>query len=213
MAHIWESMYLPAPFREQDVESLLQIIRSYPFATVVTHAEGKPFVNHLPIIAELRASGEIVLSGHMAKKNPQWRHFNDSETLVVFNGPHAYITPQWYKGPLNVPTWNYAVVHASGNAIPIEGSDGIEEILKKSVEEFERHEPSPWQFDLPEAFKAEMVQAIVGFEIKVSRIEGKFKLSQNREPEDRAGVLAGLKTRKDEMSLKTLELMLSGQGA
>lgn len=202
-------MYLPTQFRERDTEALLQIIRAYPFATVVTQGKERPFVNHLPVIVEVRGRGEVVLLGHMAKSNPQWRQFVEQDALVIFNGPHAYITPQWYKDPMNVPTWNYAVVHASGKAVPIESPEGIERILKMSVEQFERHELKPWQYDLPEKFKAELMKAIVGFEIAVSLLEGKFKMSQNRSTEDRAGVLAGLETRKDEMSLKTLGLMLS----
>ncbi|MCM2323062.1 MAG: FMN-binding negative transcriptional regulator [Oligoflexia bacterium] len=200
-------MYLPAQFHERDTEALLKIIRAYPFATVVTQGKDGPFVSHLPVIVEVRGQGEVVLLGHMAKGNPQWRHERDA--LVVFHGPHAYITPRWYKDPMNVPTWNYAVVHASGKAVPIESREGIERILRLSVEQFERSELKSWQYDLPEAFKAELAQAMVGFEITVSHLEGKFKMSQNRSPEDRAGILAGLGTRKDEMSQKTLELMLS----
>lgn len=202
-------MYNPPKFREQDIELLLRLMRTYPFATVITQFEGKPFVNHLPVIVESRGAGEIILLGHMAKGNPQWRHFAVSEAWVIFNGPHAYITPQWYKDPMNVPTWNYAVVHASGIATPVESIEEIERILSKSVDEFERREPKPWKYDLPEDFRSELVQAVVGFEIRVSKLEGKFKLSQNRAPEDREGVLAGLKTRKDEMSQKVGELMRS----
>jgi transcriptional regulator len=206
-------MYSPARFREPDTSQVIQLMKSFPFATIVTQAEGRPFVNHLPILVETRAEGEIVLIGHMAKANPQWKHFFNGEALVIFNGPHSYITPQWYQDPMNVPTWNYAVVHASGKATPIESVEGIEDILKKSVHEFERYEPNPWQYDLPEEFKADLVRAIVGFENKVSSLEGKFKLSQNRTPEDRKGVLAGLSARKNEMSLKTLELMLARERA
>lgn len=124
---------------------------------------------YLPIIAETCASGEVVLFGHMARANPQWRHFLENDTFIIFNGPHAYITPQWYKDPMNVPTWNYAVVHASGKATPIESSKGIEQILRKSVDEFERHEPKPWKLDLPTDFQAELVRGIVGFEMVVSK--------------------------------------------
>ena len=199
-------MYVPTKFREKDLPHL-EIMRNFPFATVVTQTENGPFVNHLPILTETRGE-EIVLIGHMAKANPQWKHFFQDEAVVIFNGPHTYITPQWYKDPMNVPTWNYAVVHATGKAIALESADEIEEILKKSVIEFEQHEPSPWQYNLSEEYKSQLVRAIVGFEMKISSLEVKFKLSQNRTPEDRNGVLEGLRTRRYEMSLKTLELML-----
>jgi transcriptional regulator len=202
-------MYLPPKFREQGHSTLIEIIRKYPFATVITLEDGRPFVSHLPMLVELRKLDEIVLLGHMAKANPQWKHFGEGEVFVIFNGPHAYITPQWYVDSLNVPTWNYAVVHAAGRAQLVDTFEGIENILKKTVTEFERHEPKPWQYDLPEEFRSNLVQGVMGFEIQVTHLEGKLKLSQNRTPEDRAGVLEGLKTRKDEMSLQTLALMES----
>ena len=202
-------MYLPSGFQEQDQESLLQLMRDYPFATLLTQTQEGPYINHLPILAERRGPDQMVLIGHMARANPQWKQFESGEVRVVFQGPHTYITPQWYPDPLNVPTWNYAVVHAAGTVKVIDDLDGIESILRKTVAEFERHEPTPWKYDLPDEFRSGLVRAIVGFEIQVSRLEGKFKLSQNRTEAERQGVLEGLKTRKDEMSLKTLDLMRS----
>jgi transcriptional regulator len=214
-------MYTPGIFKHEDLAAHLSLMRDFPFATVITPAGGTqadearadaaPFVSHLPILAERDASGAFVLTGHMARANPHWRRFaapgTAGETLFIFHGPHTYVTPSWYKDPMNVPTWNYAVIHAHGSPRLIEDYEGIHRILDRTVQEFERLEPKPWQFSLPEDFKHELVGAIMGFEVRVSRIEAKYKLSQNRAPEDRAGVLEGLARRTDEMSRKTLALM------
>jgi transcriptional regulator len=206
-------MYTPKYSDQKETAVLLQLMKSNPFATLVSMSEGLPFINHLPIIAEPDSSGAVTLIGHMARANPQWRHFqsaqkNGLEITVVFHGPHTYITPSWYKDPLNVPTWNYAVAHAFGVPKLIEDADGIDSILKRSVQVFESKEANPWVYSLPNEFKDGLVRGIIGFEIPVSRLEGKFKMSQNREVEDYQGVLEGLKNRPDEMSKKVLEIML-----
>ena len=203
-------MYTPKLFDQKETTTLLELIKSNPFATLVSMSEGVPFINHLPIIAEQNSSGAVTLIGHMARANPQWRHFQSGQEItVVFHGPHTYITPSWYKDPMNVPTWNYAVAHAFGVPKLIENADGIDSILKRSVQVFESKEAKPWAYNLPSEFKDGLVRAIIGFEIPVSRFEGKFKLSQNREAEDYKGVLEGLKNRPDEMSRQVLDLMLS----
>lgn len=199
-------MYLPAKFMPEDVARQIQLMRESPFATFITFDEGRPHINHFPILTEKR-DGKIFLLGHMARSNPQWETFASSEVTVVFHGPHTYVTPSWYRDPMNVPTWNYAVVHATGRGRALETFGEIEAILQKTVGEFERQEKEPWRYELPEEFRRRMVQAIVGFEIEVTQLEGKFKLSQNRTDRDRAGVLDGLATRRDEMSLKVLEMM------
>jgi transcriptional regulator len=211
-------MYTPKLFEQKEPVALMELIRSNPFATVVSMSEGLPFINHLPIIAEQDSSGAVTLIGHMARANPQWQHFRPrqkngqeigQEITVVFHGPHTYITPSWYKNPMNVPTWNYAVAHAFGVPKLIEDADGIDSILKRTVQVFEGQEAKPWTYNLPTEFKDGLVRAIIGFEIPISRFESKFKMSQNREDEDYKGVLEGLKNRQDEMSKRVLDLMLS----
>jgi transcriptional regulator len=203
-------VYTPKYSNQKETPALLELMKSNPFATLVSMADGVPFINHLPIIAEQNSSGAVTLIGHMARANPQWRHFQSGlEISVVFHGPHTYITPSWYTDSLNVPTWNYAVAHAFGVPKLIEDADGIDSILKRSVQVFESKETKPWVYSLPNEFKDGLVRGIIGFEIPVSRLEGKFKLSQNREAEDYQGVLEGLKNRPDEMSKKVLEIMLS----
>lgn len=202
-------MYSPKSFQNSEISALTELMRSNPFATIITVNQSQVFPNHLPVLTEIMESGKTVIVGHMARANPQWSHFQTgAEATVIFHGPHTYVTPQWYPDPTDVPTWNYAVVHALGVPKVIEDYDGINSILVRSVQAFEEGEPNPWKFDLPEDMKKNLVRAIVGFEIEVTQIDGKFKLSQNRSESDRQGVLQGLQNRPDEMSKKVRELML-----
>lgn len=203
-------MYTPKHFQQAENKILIETMRANSFATVISVYENEPFISHLPLLIESQAD-KLLIIGHMARPNPQWKHFlSGSEITVVFSGPHTYITPSWYVNPKNeVPTWNYAVVHARGIPKVIEGYDEIHQILDKTVQEFEQMETVPWSFQLSENLKRNLVQGVVGFEIQVTRLEGKFKMSQNRSEKDRQGVLNGLSQRKDEMSKRVLELMKS----
>lgn len=204
-------MYAPGYSKEQDLLRIIALMQEYPFATLIAQGSGKPEISHLPltlkIAPEPKNAEDILIYGHMARANPQWKLFEQGEVTAIFHGPYGYITPQWYSDPLNVPTWNYAVVHATGRARVIEGLEGSDQVLREAVEEFERHEPKPWKYELPEEFRDGLVRAIVAFEIRVTGIEGKFKLSQNRDPADREGVLRGLERRGGEMSRGLLKLM------
>jgi transcriptional regulator len=128
------------------------------------------------------------LHGHCARANPQWRSFGEGEVLVVFHGPHAYVSPSWYAEPVNVPTWNYVAVHAYGTARPMETPRELRALLQALVDHHESGFAQPWRMELPEDYLADRMRAIVGFEIPIARIEGKFKLSQNRPPADRRSV-------------------------
>lgn len=212
-------MYTPSLFKQDDASAALRLMRENAFATLITVVGGEPFVSHLPVLATADPSGEgFLLEGHLARANPHWRYFrreeagsdgpgNGGETLFIFHGPHTYVTPGWYRDPLNVPTWNYAVVHAYARPEPVEDYESLHGILARAVEEFERPEPKPWRFEVPEDFKQDLARGIVGFKARVSRWEGKFKLSQNRAPEDRAGVIEGLRGRRDEQSRGVLRWM------
>lgn len=199
-------MYLPQQFQPENLECQLRLMRENPFATVITVVDGAPVINHLPLMVQTRGESNLLI-GHLARANPQWKTFETAEVTAIFYGPDTYITPSWYHDRQNVPTWNYAVVHASGRARLIHDFEGIEEILTRTVTEMERSEPHPWSYQLDEEFRRNLVRAIVGFEIVIERLEGKFKLSQNRTEEDRRGVMAGLEARPDEMSRKVLKMM------
>jgi predicted FMN-binding regulatory protein PaiB/8-oxo-dGTP pyrophosphatase MutT (NUDIX family) len=171
------------------------LVADHPFATVVstvsTGEEG-PTISHLPLIAELEGDS-IVLYGHLAKANQHANILHDREVFVIFHGPHSYVSPKWYTKN-NVPTWNYAVVHMKGTATTIDGFQETVGCLKKLSNKMELPDPHGWQFWMPDdlASAAELSSAIVAFKIKVSSVEAKFKLSQNRSLDDRVGVIRGL---------------------
>jgi transcriptional regulator len=205
-------MYLPEYFRESDEKEVLKLIRDYPFATLITKEGGEPYVSHLPILLNETTDGKHSLIGHLARSNPQAKHIEaGQEVLVLFNGPHTYISPRWYPGKENVPTWNYATVHVAGKVRSV-STEKLREILDRSVAEFENGTENPWKFSenpaLSNDFRDGLSKAIIGFEIAMTRVEPKFKLSQNREAADFEGALQGLTTRKDDMSRAILELMM-----
>jgi len=203
-------MYKVKLYEVQDPASLREVIEEFPFATVTSVCDGKPFVNHLPIILEAAEDGGIRLLGHMSRRNPQWEHMrDDSELVIAFHGPHTYINPSWYAVN-NVPTWNYVVVHASGRASLIEDYAGLVRILKRTTDHMNRRYPDQWDFFLPEDLASEydLTAAIIGFQMIPETLEGKFKLSQNRSKEDRDGAVTGLRGRADEGSRTVREWML-----
>lgn len=206
-------MYNPQKFKSADMEEAFELMDYFPFATVITVADGVPFVSHLPLTPK-KVDGRIELIGHMAKANPQWKQFAGSDITAIFHGPHAYITPVWYAKD-DVPTWNYSVVHVKGKADLLGGEDLVE-CLKELSSHSERHWPSGWQFSIPEDLQGEHLEKhIVGFKIQITDISFKKKLSQNRKAEDRAGVLKGLAGRSDEAShqvLAAMEKMYSADG-
>lgn len=186
-------MYIPASFSTEDQRTIVELIDAFPFATVVNKAAEGLDVSHLPLHRE-QTGDSLVLCGHMARANPQWKSLaQGAEVLAIFHGPHAYVSPQWYANAENVPTWNYAVVHCYGTATIIEDPERIRQTLGDQVELFERDFERPWQIDLPETYMQRRLKAIVGLDIDVTRVEAKLKLSQNREPADRAGAITGLR--------------------
>ncbi|MDP6705238.1 MAG: FMN-binding negative transcriptional regulator [Alphaproteobacteria bacterium] len=183
-------MYIPKQFTETDAGRLEALIESHGFALVVTtDAEGLPVASHLPLIYEAGRGPHGSLLGHVARANPQWRHFEDgTEVLAVFSGPHAYISPSWYEDHPAVPTWNYATVHVYGRPRIVDDAGETRGMLARLVDAHEAGFVSPWRMDLPADYEDRMVRGIVAFEIEISRLEGKFKLSQNRPAMDRVTV-------------------------
>jgi transcriptional regulator len=186
-------MYIPKAFREDDINTLHKFIREYSFATLITQHKGAPFATHLPFILDAQRGQNGSLLAHMAHANPQWHDFvSEQEVLVIFQGPHAYVSPSWYEVELSVPTWNYAVVHAYGIPRLFEDSEELYKLLKILIETHEAQFERPWPFQLPDEYLQKMIRGIVGFEIKITRLEGKFKMSQNRTESERENVLAAL---------------------
>jgi transcriptional regulator len=186
-------MYLPGHFAERDLTKLHEFIEQHSFGLLVSQVDGLPFASHLPFLLERTAGPQGTLVGHMARANPQWREADGQTALVIFSGPHAYISPTWYEAEHLVPTWNYAAVHAYGRVQIIEDESALLEIVQKAVAVFEQAMPQPWSFDGSEAFVERLLMQIVGFRIEVEKIEGKWKLNQNHPVERRKKVVRALR--------------------
>jgi len=186
-------MYIPEHFAETDTQTLYEFMRQHGFVTLVTLHEGVSFANHLPVMLNSSVGTHGALLGHMARNNPQWQDLAVvTEVLVVFQGTHAYVSPAWYEPhPMSVPTWNFTAVHAYGKARILSGPE-LETTLHQLVDEHERAMPQPWKFELNQMMRERMLSAIVGFEILLTRVEGKFKLSQNRTVQDQRNVIEKL---------------------
>jgi len=193
-------VYIPKFNAVSDPALLHDLIRRFNFATLVTTHDGAPFATHLPFMLSTGAdAGEHgTLIAHMARGNAQWRDFDGvREALTIFQGAHAYISPSWYEEPVSVPTWNYAVVHAYGIPRIIEDEAHVQAILRALVDLHEGGFEEPWPMELPNDYFHKMIGAIVAFEIPIARLEGKFKLSQNRSPADQRGVIEKLSASPD----------------
>jgi len=201
-------VYLPPAFTEARPAVLVSHIEQHNFGLLVSGGAGGLVASHIPFVVD-RDGEELHLFGHLARPNPQVEDLaRGGEMLAIFSGPHAYISPRWYAGGPAVPTWNYADVHAYGPVRLVEDSDWLRGLLRQLSERHEGGSPAPWQMqDLPETYLAGMLQGIVGFDIAVTRLEGKYKLSQNRPAGDRPRVIAALEGQGDADSLAVAQLM------
>ena len=187
------SLYTPAHFEAAGRAATARLMHDHPFATLVTPAVAEPFVSHLPLLFVPGCEPHGLLLGHMARANPHWRDAAGVESIAIFHGPHAYVSPSWYGEPAKaVPTWNYAVVHASGTLEIIADPVEARRILDALVHRFEAHRDPPWQLAMAERERDALVNAIVGFRMRIRRISTKLKLSQNRPETDQVRVAAAL---------------------
>jgi transcriptional regulator len=201
-------MYLPDHFKCNDRDHILNLISKNPLATLISSSQKYPFISHLPLVA-IRNDSTIRLIGHIAKANKHERLFNTNPNVTaIFHGPNTYITPEWYTEN-DVPTWNYAVVHCEGTVALLSNFYEIVHCLKKLHEHAQSIYNDKWEFWLPEDLGTEktLTNAIIGFEITVTNLKAKFKLSKNRSATDKSGIVSGLATRKDDASRGILELM------
>ncbi len=191
-------MYIPKFNAVTDPADLHALMRQFSFAALITSHDGAPFATHLPFLVYPDAGAHGTLVAHMARANVQWRDFErGGEALVIFQGAHAYISPSWYAERVSVPTWNYAVVHAYGVPRVIEDEARVRELLRALVDEHESGFEQPWTMDLPDDYLRRQMQAVVAFEIPITRLEGKLKLSQNRSTEDQRRVIEALSASPD----------------
>ncbi|HVS77392.1 MAG TPA: FMN-binding negative transcriptional regulator [Steroidobacteraceae bacterium] len=186
-------MYLPQAFSTQDLAVLDRLAAYNAFGTLVSQIDGAPFASHLPVLYR-RAEGQVTLTGHWARANPQWRDIEGQRVLFILHGPHAYISPRWYVEPeKNVPTWNYAVAHVYGRVRVVHDTGELERIVTALAQQYEAGAQKPWRFeDTGEAGRARL-KAIVGFELSPEKIEIKLKLNQNHVAGNVRGAVAGLR--------------------
>lgn len=186
-------MYNPRSYRHENVAELHDFIRRYNFAALFTHQNGESFSTLLPFMIDAARGPLGTLVAHMARANPHWRAFEGAPpSLVVFTGPHAYISPAWYEEQVTVPTWNYTLVHAAGPVRIVDDPRQLREMVLRLVAQHETPLGNPWDVRKAEAALETELEGIVGFEIPIERLEGKFKLNQNRSVADREGVVRAL---------------------
>lgn len=184
-------MYVPKYYKVSDLEEIKEFTQHNSFATIVSIRKGKPIAAHIPVLLK-KIEDDYYLTGHLAYGNPLWKTFEEvQDILVIFNGPHAYISSSWYEHE-NVPTWNYQAVHVYGKASLIEGMD-LEQDLTSLLEKYEsfRENPVLWDKLSPELLQQEM-KGIKGFKIKVEEVQAAYKLSQNRNASDYANIIKEL---------------------
>ncbi|HVO89952.1 MAG TPA: FMN-binding negative transcriptional regulator [Casimicrobiaceae bacterium] len=187
------SLYVPKMFNAEDRAAIARLMHDHPFATLITPGEPEPAISHVPLLLLADCEPHGTLIGHVARANPHWERMRAGESIAVFHGPHAYVSPSWYVDPANaVPTWNYAAVHARGSVELIHDATEARSILDALIQRFEGARAKPWSFAMPQRQRDAMVASIVAFRLRIKHLDAKFKLSQNRPREDRLRVIAAL---------------------
>lgn len=201
-------MYIPKLYREEDREKILEFLQKNNFPALVTYDGEKPLATHLPVEVIESEDGALTVLGHMSRANPQWKSFSDGEVLLIFQGAHTYISPRWY-GHVNVPTWNYLMVHLYGKVRLLEG-EVLYSMLSRLVKNHE--EPTSYSLEsLPQDLVQKEMNGIVGFAVDVTRVDAGYKLSQNRNDEDHDNIIRQLDGRGDENSSLVAKAMRSGR--
>jgi transcriptional regulator len=190
------TVYVPKSFQEADPRALHALVQAIGFGLLVTVKDGLPSATHLPMLLDPSRGDRGALFGHLARANPQWRSFDGSSpALAVFLGPHAYVSPRWYREARNVPTWDYVAVHANGSPRLIESRDAVRDLLERTMRFYESAFPEPKSFDsIPPDYVEGLLNRIVAFELPIAHIAGARKLSQNKGAMDRARVAEGLRS-------------------
>jgi transcriptional regulator len=200
--HSRESLYIPKPHLVEDRKLLHNFMDEFPFVDLVTSGPTLR-ITHIPVSLNRDLGQYGKLYGHISRRNPQSEAFDGQQSgVIIFRGPHSYISPSWYSKTEAVPTWNFAVVHATGKLNPITDKKALYDLLVKLVNKFEDHEKSNYEFArLPEDFKYDLIGGIVGFEMEIELLEGKFKLGQERSVADQQGILQKLQSARPGRSM------------
>jgi transcriptional regulator len=188
-------MYIPKHYQESDKSEILAFMKQYSFAIIVTVKNNVQSATHLPFVIEER-DGKIILTSHFARANDNWKDIENNPSLVIFSEPHAYISPKHYDKELNVPTWNYIAVHAYGNGKLIQEDAGAFSVLEKMIGTYEAAYKQQWD-SLPEDYKNKMVKGIVAFEIEVTDLQAKKKLSQNKTESEKQRIINAFEKSED----------------
>ena len=197
-------MHIPKLYREEDKKKIIDFIKGNGFPVFVTHDGEKLVATHLPVEVIENKDGSITILGHMSRANPQWKSIGDQEALLIFQGPHTYISPRWYDH-VNVPTWNYMMVHVYGRVRMVEG-DELYSLLSELVKKHEVDTGYNLE-SLPQDFVQKEMNGVVGFEFTATRIDAGYKLSQNRNEESYANIISELEKRGDAASAEIAERM------
>lgn len=200
-------IYIPNHFDQSDRDSLHALMARAPFATLISTVEDDVQVSHLPVLCDPSIGAFGRLTGHLARANPHWRLLERGRHLVVFQGPHRYISPDWYRQHPSVPTWNYAVVHARGTCRVFHDAAKLHALTAEMTAHFERANGTTWVLPDDAGYLASMFAHIVGFELDIESLHGKYKLSQNRPAADREQILAALRTSSSQYDRDLLDLM------
>lgn len=197
-------MYIPKAFEIEDIKTIHQFMRDYDFAILVTQHEGVPFATHLPTVLDETRGAFGTIEAHVARANPQWRDFDDTESenqevLLIFQGPHSYISPSWYvdNAASSVPTWNYEIVHAYGRLHLMKDVERVRGLLQRLIQRNESRFEHSWQMPFSDEELQKRMSGFVCFEIEITRLEGKGKLNQNRSVNDQQHVIAALESHAD----------------
>jgi transcriptional regulator len=199
-------MYIPKAFKVEERDKLVEFIKGNSFGILFSNNGSLPMATHLPLLFDEDAGENGYLFGHMARANPHWKETSD-EVMVVFHGPHSYISPTWYEDPNTVPTWNYVAVHAYGDFIVVEDKEGTKKIIEDTVNFYESSMPKPWKADFTEEYIEGLMKGIVCFSIKVNKLEGKWKLNQNHPVDRQRKVVQALRKNNDQNTLGIANLM------
>jgi transcriptional regulator len=202
-------MYTPPAFREDDLKKIHTLMNDYSFATLVTQQNGVLIASHLPVMVDTRQGQYGTLASHMARANTQWQGFDGTqEALVIFQGPHTYVSPSWYVDnvEVSVPTWNYTVVHAYGKPSLITEQEDLYNLLQALVQKHEAMFDHQWKFQPSDEFMRSKMKGFVGFEMEITRLEGKGKLSQNRSSSDQKRVISALEEHSDTLGINATEI-------
>lgn len=190
------TIYIPQYYKEMDLDKLVAFMKKYDFATIISNDNQKLIATHLPFLIE-QNEDTIKIKSHMAKANVQWRSFNEGkEILVIFQGPHSYISPKHYDSPFSVPTWNYASVHVYGIPYLEEDNNSTLDLLRETIVNYESGFEDDYN-QIPLEYKSKLIDELVGFGIHITKVEGAFKLNQDKSPEEQDRIANSLLSSKD----------------